>query len=118
MPSSLRQAAQSVPLRVTENHARTAKADLRKADKNPNWVKWGQCMREVMRFADLTLEEFAYALGKNDRQIARHLLGDERPQLEVVLANPRFEGPLVIALARVSSGVEVDTVVHIRRSAQ
>ena len=112
--------ARHIPLsEKSEKSARTAKTDLRKPEKaNPQWVKHGQAMREVMRFADLSLEEFAHALKKNDRQIARQMLGQERPQIEAVLAVERFEGPMVIALARRTSGVDVDTVVHIRRSAK
>jgi hypothetical protein len=33
----------------------------------------------------------------------------------VVFAVERFQGPLVIALARLSTGVTVDTVIHISR---
>lgn len=95
-----------------------AKGILPPVEKNPTWVKHGEAMREVMRFADLSLEEFAYSLKKDRSQIARQLQGLERPQIEVVLANERFEGVMIIALARRSNGCEVDTVVHIRRSAK
>jgi hypothetical protein len=43
--------------------------------------------------------------------------GKERPQIETVLAVDRFQGAMVIALARLASGVEVDTVIHVRRIA-
>lgn len=94
-----------------------AKAALRSAEIDPHYAKLGGCMDEVRRFLGLSLEEFAYALKKDERQIARQLLGKERPQIEAVLAVDRFQGPMVIALARISQGVEVDTVIHIRRTA-
>lgn len=93
-----------------------AKTLIRKAEKNLLWVKDGAAMREVQNFSGLTLKEFAAALGKDERQIERQMQGLERPQTEVVRANERFEGPMVIAMARRTSGMEVDTVVHIRRA--
>lgn len=115
---SVSQAQPSAHLLPSETGARTAKAALRSADGiNPQHVKWGGCMAEVMRFSGLSLEEFAFALKKDARQVARQMLGQERPQIEAVLAVDRLQGPMVIALARVSHGVEVDTVIHIRRSA-
>lgn len=106
----------SAPLSIGETGVVTAKPWLPKGEiPNPIWIKHGKCMREVMRFADLTLEEFAYELGRDRSQIGRQLEGKERPQIELCLAHVRFEGPMVVALARRADGVEVDTVVHIRR---
>lgn len=108
---------QARPLLIPENRAHMAKVALRSAEMiDPHYVKLGACMDEVRRFLGLSLEEFAYALKKDERQIARQLQGKERPQIEVVLAVDRFQGPMVIALARVSQGVEVDTVIHVRRT--
>lgn len=100
---------------LPDTGARTAKAQVRKADKNPNWVKHGAAMREVQHAFVLTLKEFARELGKNERQIERQMQGIDRPMIEVVLAVEKFEGPMLIALARRTAGMEVDTVVHIRR---
>lgn len=117
MAVNVAHAAGSAHLASGEIGAVTAKGWLPKGEiPNPNWVKHGQCLREVMRFADLTLEEFAYALGRDRSQIGRQMEGKERPQIELCLAHERFEGPMVIALARRATGVEVDTVVHIRRT--
>lgn len=119
MGSSVSHASQARPLLLPEKGAKTAKAGLRSAEKSeidPHYVKLGGCMADVMRFSGLSLEEFAYALKKDERQIARQLQGKERPQIEAVLAIDRFQGPMVIALARISAGVEVDTVIHVRRT--
>lgn len=113
--NSINQAPPLGLLPRSEKGAEAAKADLRLAEnENPEWVKLGACMGEVKQFLGLSLEEFAFALKKDDRQIARQLLGKERPQIEAVLAVDRFQGPMVVALARISQGVDVDTVTHIR----
>lgn len=108
------------PLLVSEKPRKQAKAslpDVRKAEIERLWVKWGGCVAEVQHAFRLTLKEFADALEKDERQVARWIAGQERPQIEAVLAVPKFAGPMLIALARVEQGVEVDTVIHVRRSA-
>lgn len=113
MSRSLAQASLPTPLLVTEKGARMAKAGLCKSENRP-YADLGRCLREVQHAFGLTLQEFALELGKNESQIRRQMEGTERPQIEAVFAVERFQGPLVIALARLASGVEVDTVVHIR----
>jgi transcriptional regulator with XRE-family HTH domain len=93
-----------------------AKAGLCKSE-NPHYQQLGGCMREVQHAFGLTLQEFAAELGKNESQVRRQMEGSERPQIEAVFAVQRFQGPLVIALARLATGVEVDTVIHVRRTA-
>jgi hypothetical protein len=105
------------PLLVTETRGQMAKADLRKTETDAYYAQLGGCMREVQHAFCLTLQQFAAELGKNESQIRRQMDGLERPQIEVVFAVERFQGPLVIALARLSTGVEVDTVIHVRRTA-
>jgi hypothetical protein len=105
------------PLLLTERRGQTAKPDLRKTDTEVYYAQLGACMREVQHAFCLTLQQFAAELGKNESQIRRQMDGLERPQIEVVFAVERFQGPLVIALARLSTGVEVDTVIHVRRTA-
>jgi ABC-type Zn2+ transport system substrate-binding protein/surface adhesin len=92
-----------------------AKATVRKADDFHRVL--GGAMADVMHTFGLSLKEFARELGKNERQIARQLDGTERPQIEAVFAVPRFQPAIVIALAKRATGVEVDTVIHVRRSA-
>ena len=116
--ATLVQSSVSSPLLLPESVGRTAKASLRKAENRPlDYVDLGACMAEVMRAFGLSLKEFARELGKNERQVARQLDGAERPQLESVLAVPRFQPALVIALATRAHGVVVDTVIHVRRTA-
>lgn len=94
-----------------------AKAGIRKSEIDPHHAQLGACLREVQHAFKLTLQEFAHALGKNESQVRRQMDGLERPQIEAVFAVEKFQGPLVIALAKLAAGVEVDTVVHIRRIA-
>lgn len=77
----------------------------------------GEVGRGVQSVFRLTLKEFAAALGKDERQVQRWIEGKERPQIEAVLAVAKFEGPMLIALARSTSGMQVDTVIYSRRSA-
>jgi len=105
------------PLLVTEKGARNAKADIRLSEINPLYAQIGGCFDEVRCAFRLSLQEFAAALGKDERQVKRQIEGKERPQIEAVFAVDRFQGPLVIALARLAAGVEVDTVIHVRRTA-
>lgn len=113
----LSQANLPTPLLVSEGRARTAKADLRKTGDEQFYARIGQCIDEVRNVFGLSVKEFAVALGKNESQIRRQIDGTERPQIEAVFAVEKFQGPMVIALARLANGVDVDTVIHVRRSA-
>lgn len=116
MPRSFAQPTLPTPLLVPEMSARMAKADVRKAE--PPYAELGWCLGEVQRVFGLTLEQFAFELGKDERQVARQIKGTERPQVEAVFAVDRFRPALLIAMAQASGhGVEIDTVIHIRRNA-
>jgi hypothetical protein len=117
MSPMVSQASLPTPLLVSEKRAQTAKASLRKADTDAFYASLGACMEEVRCVHGLTLEQFAHELGKDQRQVARQIAGTERPQLEAVFAIDRFRAPLVIALAKLSAGVEVVTEIRVRRSA-
>ena len=120
MALSVSQQSLPTPLLVTEKPRKQAKASLpevRKAEMEALWKKWGGCIDEVRGVFRLTLQEFAGELGKDERQVSRWIAGQERPQIEAVLAVQRYEGPMLIALARLANGVQVDTVIHVRRSA-
>jgi hypothetical protein len=116
MSRSFAQPTLPTPLLVTESGVRMAKADLRNSEIDPHYAQLGHCLSEVQHAFALTLKEFAAELGKNESQVRRQMEGRERPQIEAVFAVPRFQGPLVIALARLATGVDVDTVIHVRRT--
>src|SRR3990167_971448 len=118
--ATLVQSSLPTPLLVTEKPRKQAKASLpavRKAEMERQWLKWGACVDEVRGMFRLTLQQFAAEVGKDERQVARWIEGKERPQIETVLAVDRFQGPMLIALGRSAYGVEVDTVIHVRRTA-
>ena len=117
MALSVSQPSLPTPLLVPEKSGRMAKADIRKPEMEAYYAQLGSCLAEVQHAFCLTLKEFAAALGKDERQVQRQIEGRERPQIEVVFAVERFQGPMVIALARLATGVEVDTVIHVRRIA-
>jgi DNA-binding transcriptional regulator YiaG len=115
--ASLAQQSLPTPLLISEKHAKQAKASLPDPRKTGNvqfYARIGGCIDEVRNVFGLTLKEFAEALDKNESQVRRWIDGTERPQIEAVFAVERFQPAMVIALARLASGVEVDTVLHIR----
>lgn len=97
--------------------AKTAKVAIPKRDTEAYYAALGGCMDEVRRVFDLSLEGFAYELGVDRGQLGKQIKGEDRPQLEKVFAVERFRPALVIALAKLASGVQIDTVVTWRRSA-
>jgi hypothetical protein len=106
-----------MPLPSGDRRAKTAKVAIPKRETESYYAALGGCMDEVRRTFDLTLEGFAYELGTDRAQVGRQIEGKERPQLEKVFAVDRFRAPLVIALAKLATGIQIDTVVTIRRSA-
>ena len=99
-----------------------AKADLRKAETD--WrASIGHAIERTRTLCGLTLKEFTAALptinGKprDERQIARWIRGEERPQLDAIFAVEAFREPLVIALATLTDTIEIETVLHTRRRA-
>jgi ribosome-binding protein aMBF1 (putative translation factor) len=109
-------AALSSPL-SGEHRPRMAKADLRKAEM-PDWRQQiGAAIERARLLSAMSLKQFADAIGRDERQIARWIVGTERPQLDAIFAVRELRGPLVIALAELSQTVEVETTIRIRRSA-
>ena len=95
-----------------------AKADLRKAEPQPWKAEIGHAIQRAMSLRGWTLKEFAAAVERDPRQCARWIDGSERPQLDVLFAVAELRQPLIVALAEVAGeGVEVQTVVTIRRTA-
>lgn len=95
-----------------------AKADLRKADDAAWKVNVGRAIERVKGLSGLTLKEFADAVQRDERQVARWISGAERPQVDAILAAESLRQPLIIALAELAgAGVDVETTVRIRRRA-
>lgn len=93
-----------------------AKADLKNLE-----TRWrervGGALARTLQLAGVSQKEASGLLGHKDQsQINRWLAGTERPQFDALLAVEQLRQPLVIALAELAgAGVEVDTVIRVRR---
>jgi ribosome-binding protein aMBF1 (putative translation factor) len=104
-------------LLTSEIPRRMAKADLRKAEVADLREQIGRGIERARLLSGMSLKEFADAIGRDERQIARWITGAERPQFDAIFAVKELRGPLVIALAELSGTVDVQTTLVIRRTA-
>lgn len=118
MAASIRQPVVS---RLPERAERSAKASLAHL-RNPETEIWrariGRAVDRAMRLAGWSLKELSGHVKRDERQVARWIDGQERPQFDVLFAVAVLQQPLVIALAELAEiGVEIDTVIRLRRRA-
>lgn len=99
--------------------SRMAKADLRKSEPVDTWrARLGKAIDRTRQLSGLNLDEFAQAVGRDQRQVARWISGLERPQFDAIFAHPSLRHALLVALAELAgSGVEVTTSIRIQRLA-
>lgn len=94
-----------------------AKAVLRKAE-NPDADKArvGATVERARNLRGWSLGELSRESKVNERQIARWINGRERTQFDVLFAieDARWRNALVIAIAELATGVEIDTVIRLR----
>lgn len=95
---------------------RMAKADLRKTEKAHAWQVNGHAVQRAWELSRLSLKQFAAAVKRDERQVARWMAGIERPQIETVLAVRGLRPYMVIALAEDADGVEVVTEIRVKRA--
>ena len=88
------------------------KATLRKTETAR---KLGRAIARVQQTRGLSLKEFAATLEVDERQLARWMNADERPQIETVLAVEEFASAMAIAIAEQVSGLTIETVVRMAR---
>lgn len=94
---------------------RMAKAELKSAQR-PLLEDLGQCLDCARRAVGWTVDQLAAELGRDSKQVARWMRGEERTQVDVVFAVPQLRGPFVIALAQLAE-CEVVTTISVKRSA-
>lgn len=97
-----------------------AKANLRKPEASvDDWrAEVGHAIERVKNMTGLSLKEFADAVGREDRQVARWIAGTERPQIDAIFAVASLRQPLIVALSELAGvGVEIETVIRVKRSA-
>lgn len=95
------------------------KADLRKTEIDADWRrKVGKAIENVQDRSHLSVKEFAGAVGRDERQVARWFTGAEHPQLAAIFAVPALRQLLIVALAELAGDtVEITTAITIRRRA-
>jgi hypothetical protein len=110
MPNSVHS---SLPVRAEK----CAHAGLRKA-KNPLAAleRVGACVDRARTLRGWNLDELANHAARNSRQIGAWIKGRERTQFDVLfdIDDPLWKNALVIALAELATGVEIDTVIRLR----
>lgn len=78
----------------------------------------GRAIQRCFALAGLSQKEAAALMERDTAQVARWISGDERPQVDVLFSVPQLREAFVLALAEIAGeGIEVQTVVTIRRSA-
>lgn len=95
---------------------RMAKADLRKAERDPWREEIGQAIERVKERSGLSLKEFAEAVQRDERQVGRWFDGTEHPQIAAIFAVALLRPLLIVVLAELAGAdVDIETVVRIRR---
>jgi hypothetical protein len=95
-----------------------AKAQLRKPEVACWRAPVGQAIARVQARSGLSLKEFAAAIARDERQVARWFTGAEHPQLAAIFTVPALRHLLLVSLAElIGDAVEVETHIRIRRSA-
>lgn len=103
----------------TQSVAKVTLPSLRKPEIEDEWlVLVGEAVERIRLQAGLSLKEFAAALKKDERQVARWENGTEHAQFGVIFAVEDFRAYAVIALAEIAKdNVELITEIRVRRSA-
>lgn len=117
MPAHRQLSIGPFPLQRSEPEHSEPESVLPLSEKDQLWAELGKCMVFVCYDLGLSLKEFAARLKRDDSQVKRQMEGKERPQIEAVFAVPEFRQALVIALARITPGMDVTTEIRAKRSA-
>lgn len=96
-----------------ESPKRMVRADLPKRENDDLQAHIGSCLDDARRALGWTVDRLARELGKDDKQIARWMRGEERTQVDVVFNVPQLRQPFVIALAKLAR-CEVITEIRVR----
>lgn len=95
-----------------------AKANLRNPERDEaDRAMLGKAIDAARRMMGWNLDEFAQAVDRDPRQVARWIAGKENPQFHAMFAVTALRGPLVIALAGLADDIDVTTTISVRRRA-
>lgn len=89
------------------------KANLPKRESADALRELGECLDFARRAVGWTVDQLARHLGRDSKQVARWLRGEERTQVDVVFAVAVLRQPFVIALAKLAE-CDIETTVRIR----
>lgn len=86
--------------------------------EEPAWREQvGRAIARTFALAGVSQKEAAALLDRDPAQIARWIASSERPSIDVIFSVRLFRGPLVIALAELSTGeLDVVTTITIRKA--
>jgi hypothetical protein len=101
--------ADSLALPVAPRHRDLPEQVVRKADMR---ALTGRVVQRAMQLRGWSLKEFAAAVGKDERQCHRWTTGEERAQLDAILAVESMRKPMLQALGELT-GATVEVIVRI-----
>lgn len=95
------------------------KADLRKPEIADYRRLVGEAIERARRTRGWTNDELSGKVKRDPRQVAKWQTGKERPHMDALFSvdDPLFRNALVIALAELGSGIEIDTTIRVRLKA-
>lgn len=116
MASTLAKAAVSSHPLSLDVPRRMAKADVQKMDID--WAKAiGAAVERAIAMAGWSQKEAAAQIDVDAAEFAKWIKGDRRPQFDKLFAVEALQGPLILALGRLSQTTEVIAHVRVRMPA-
>ena len=101
---------------IGETKPMMLRADLPKRESADSLREIGECLDFARRTVGWTVDQLSREIGRDSKQVARWMRGEERTQIDTVFAVAALRQPFVMALAKLAA-CEIETVVKIRRSA-
>jgi ribosome-binding protein aMBF1 (putative translation factor) len=116
MPATVKANAVSSHRVIGETRPAMLKASLPSGENRSFLEEIGACLDFARRTLGWTVDQLAAELGRDSKQVARWMRGEERTQVDVVFGVPKLRGPFVIALAQLAE-CDVVTTISVRRTA-
>jgi hypothetical protein len=116
MPRSVAESAPDRHRVIGDVRPAMVKADLPKGEPEDvpaiTDAEIGACLDFARRAVGWTVDQLARELGKDSKQVARWMRGEERTQIAVVFNVAVLRKPFVIALAKLSGEFRIETTLH------
>lgn len=117
MSSTVSRSPAAGHLLLSEIRPSMAKADIQKIENGQYRLMIGHCLDRARCLVGWSKKELAAEVGRDEAQVCRWIDGKERPQLDALIAVKALRGPLVIALAEITTDIDVVTEIRVRRTA-